>query len=258
MEIAKQIKKLIIQKKYKPFVHSFISGIQVVLVNNIHSIYLCGSIGVGKAIPHKSDADFTIVVKSALSNTDYKKIEEIKFSLLKIYSFIPKIDSPVCTVADVINKPYEWGFWIKVVCVCISGKDLGETIPPLYPCIDLIRGLNTDTGPMIEDLTEKLIQTREKKLLIRYCRKLSRKLIRALFTLVIVKEQTWTDNIKKSIRFLIDNYPGNKKMIKKLYRYYKHPIHDKERILKITQKAKYWFDQEYILILTSVFHPRYP
>ena len=87
MELKKQITRLKIDKKYLPFVEDFKTNIIAGLKKAVHSIYMCGSIATGKAKPYQSDADFTIVTNTKLSENEKDHINVIKQQLLEKYPF---------------------------------------------------------------------------------------------------------------------------------------------------------------------------
>ncbi|MCY9696433.1 hypothetical protein M5X19_26540, partial [Paenibacillus alginolyticus] len=59
MILEKVIKRIVIQSEYNDFVDKYIDNILTEFKGKIHSIYMCGSIPKGTAIPFKSDANKT-------------------------------------------------------------------------------------------------------------------------------------------------------------------------------------------------------
>ena len=74
MEIAKQIQRVRISERYRPFVDLFVSEINRALGPRLHSIYMCGSIPKGEARPLASDADFTLVLRENPTEYDLREI----------------------------------------------------------------------------------------------------------------------------------------------------------------------------------------
>ncbi|GAK40934.1 hypothetical protein TCA2_3425 [Paenibacillus sp. TCA20] len=112
MMLEKVINRIVIQSEYKDFVDKYIDHILAEFKGKIHSIYMCGSIPKGTAKPFKSDADFTIVCENP-TDIDYERLSNIKDRLLKEYPFITKIDTIICSIDDVLNKPNEWVFGLR-------------------------------------------------------------------------------------------------------------------------------------------------
>jgi len=69
-----------------------------------------------------------------------------------------------------------------------------------------------------------------------------------LCSLVIPKENTWTDNIKKQIHLLHKNYPDKGKIIKELFKTYKNPVSNRKLLIYVIEEAGKWFDSEFSLV----------
>ncbi len=220
MELAKLIKQLNITTIYKPLVDDFLTQIRQNFPHRIHSIYMCGSIPKGIAIPYSSDADFTLVFYDEVTSDELDKIEDIKKTTLKKYPIIRKIDTPTCSVSEVLQKLNEWGFWIKIVSICLYGDDLSNNLPPIFPNIDLVKGINADTIKNIDDMQLELLQTKTIELRNRLQKKLSRRLILALFTLIIPITKIWTDDIEVMSKLLIQYNSENADLLTYLYSQY--------------------------------------
>jgi predicted N-acetyltransferase YhbS len=153
-------------------------------------MYMCGSIPKGTAIPDKSDADFTFVLHSPPSEQQTGKLEDLKISLLESHPFITKIDTPLCLVTDVINSPFDWGFWVKIICICVMGSDLGVELPDYVPSAKLVWGLNKDTEAEVRALLIDI--DKSPSLFTR--RKLAKRVLRAIYTLTMNREKQWEDD----------------------------------------------------------------
>lgn len=107
--IEELIPKLNNSQEFQPLIDTFIESIQK-HVSEIHSIYMCGSIPKGTAIPYESDADFTVVLKINPTDFDKESIRNLTVETHKKFNIVTKIDVPICTVQDVLSNPYDWGF----------------------------------------------------------------------------------------------------------------------------------------------------
>lgn len=132
-----------------------------------------------------------------------KQLETLKSEFLSTYSFIAKIDTPVCLVSEVINNPYEWGFWVKIICICVYGQNLGEKLPDYVSSKELIRGLNRDT----EITVGELINDCRRSLSISTGRKLAKRLLRAVYSLTLDQEEHWEDDFVRSCEICLGYFP---------------------------------------------------
>ncbi|AIQ53176.1 nucleotidyltransferase domain-containing protein [Paenibacillus sp. FSL R7-0331] len=196
MILEKVINRIVIQSEYKDFVDKYIDNILTEFKGNIHSIYMCGSIPKGTATPFKSDADFTIVCVNP-KDIDYERLSTIKDRLLEEFPVVIKIDTIVCSINDVLNKPNEWGFWIKIICVCVYGQDVGEKVPPIMISPEFILDLNTETKEEVGRIHSLLSNASDNAMKTRYIKGYSKRLIRALYSLVLEDTGSWHDDIIK-------------------------------------------------------------
>ncbi|HFL3758343.1 TPA: nucleotidyltransferase domain-containing protein, partial [Clostridioides difficile] len=194
MILEKVINRIVIQSEYKDLVDKYIENILTEFKGKIHSIYMCGSIPKGTAKPFKSDADFTIVCVNP-KDIDYERLSNIKYRLLEEYPVLTKIDTTICSIDDVLSKPNEWGFWVKIICVCMYGDDIGEKVPPIIISPEFILDLNTETKEEVGRVRRSLSTASDHTMKTRYIKGYSKRLIRALYSLVLVDTGVWQDDI---------------------------------------------------------------
>ncbi len=216
MELKRQITELKLQDEFRPLIEEFAEQTNALFENEIHSIYICGSIPRGQAIPYVSDVDFTIVFKHELKSYYMETIQHLKHVLRSKYPIITKVDIASCTVSDVMERQDEWGFWIKIVSVCIYGNDLGNVLEPIHITKKLIENLNKETMHVISRILNKLRFT-DNELEIKSLRHaLTKRLIRAMFTLILHKVGYWTDDFPLIFDHLYANLPEEEKKIRAL------------------------------------------
>jgi len=207
MILEKVIKKLNVTPEYEGFVESFKNQLINEFGEKMHSIYMCGSIPKGTAKPYISDADFTILCEKTEA-IDRDKLTHIKEKALASFPLVTKIDTTVCTLDDVRNQPNEWGFWVKVICVNIHGIDFGEHVPPIVISKQFILDLNSETEEGMNRVKHALSHAKDLKMKCMYVKGYSKRLIRALYSLVLADVGIWQDDIaemkKAIIRFCRD------------------------------------------------------
>ena len=187
--------------------------------DKIHSIYMCGSIPKGTATPFKSDADFTIVCENP-KDIDYERLSTIKDRLLEEYPILTKIDTTICSIDDVLSKPNEWGFWVKIICVCIYGHDVGEEVPPIIISPAFILDLNTETKEEVDRIHNLLSNASDCTMKTRYIKGYSKRLIRALYSLVLVDTGVWQDDIIQMKNAIVNYCEIDSALVNYLYACY--------------------------------------
>ncbi|KLU54118.1 nucleotidyltransferase [Paenibacillus sp. VT-400] len=216
MILEKVINRITIQSEYKDLVDKYIDHILNEFKGKIHSIYMCGSIPKGTAQPFKSDADFTIVCANP-EDIDYERLSMIKDRLLEEYPFVTKMDTIICSIDDVLSRPNEWGFWIKIICVCIHGEDIGEKVPPIIISPEFILDLNTDTKEEVDRVHRSLSNVSDHSMKTRYIKGYSKRLIRALYSLVLEDTGVWEDEIIKMKNAILNYCEIDSALVEYLY-----------------------------------------
>lgn len=219
MILQKLIKEININNDYKDFVESFKTKLIDEFGEKIHSIYMCGSIPKGTAKPYESDADFTILCENS-RDIDRSKLASLKEKVLEEFPLVTKIDTTVCTLDDVRSKPNEWGFWVKIICVNIYGVDFGEVVPPIVISQQLVLDLNSDTKQSINRVNDALGNTTDNKMKCRYIKGYSKRLIRALYSLILEDVGEWQDDISEMKKLIIRFSEINPSLVEYLYECY--------------------------------------
>ncbi|UTE75183.1 nucleotidyltransferase [Rossellomorea marisflavi] len=236
MVLENVIKKINIQSEYRNFVDEYTASLLSEFDGKIHSIYMCGSIPKGTAEPFKSDADFTIVCERP-EDIDYDRVSFLKDWILQKYRFVTKIDTVICSLDDVRSNPNEWGFWIKIICVCIHGTDVGEEVPPILISPEFIVDLNSDTQEAVERVRGFLSNANDDILKSRYIKGYSKKLIRALYSLVLEDTGVWQDDMTKMKSAIADYCAIDLTLVDYLYDSYLDSHVDVEEFLGISDEV---------------------
>ncbi|MDO3410939.1 nucleotidyltransferase domain-containing protein [Saccharibacillus sp. CPCC 101409] len=241
MILEKVIHTIDIQSEYKELVDKYIDRIRTEFKGKFHSIYMCGSIPKGTAKPFKSDADFTLVCENP-EDIDYEKLSKIKDELLKEYPLVTKIDTILCSVDDVLNKPHEWGFWVKVICVCVYGDDVGEKVPPILISPAFIVDLNTETKEEIDRIHGWLSKAADSAMKNRYIKGYSKRLLRALYSLIIENTGVWEDDIFEMKNAILNYCEIDPALVDDLYACYLDSDVPVEEFLPIADEVYRYFE----------------
>lgn len=250
MVLEKVIKKINIQSEYENFVEEYTASLLSEFDGKIHSIYMCGSIPKGTAEPFKSDADFTIVCDRP-EDIDEDRVSYSKDQILQKYRFVTKIDTVICSLDDVRGKPNEWGFWIKNICVCIHGTDVGEEVPPILISPEFIVDLNSDTQEAVERVRGFLSNANDDTLKSRYIKGYSKKLIRALYSLVLEDTGVWQDDMTKMKSAIADYCAIDLALVDYLYASYLDSHVDVEEFLGIADEVYRYIEKALTSLATS-------
>ncbi len=243
--LERMIKELSIDENYRPFVDGFIDAVNQAFPQLVHGIYMCGSIPRGLAKPYKSDADFTIVFNSRVSEKMKNTLSSIKSDLCSQFPFVTKIDIHNCSIEEIDESSIGWNFWITIVSICVHGKDLAKILPGLKADNALIREINSDTLAVTTNLFNKLSSSMDKSEADHLIKKISRRYLMALFSLELEKQKFWTDELNLMSQILCQVHPEKIDLLKFLQAQAAQPNVSREEFLSSFVEIKSWFEKTF-------------
>lgn len=242
MILEKVIPKLNIQKEYQDFVDTFIDRTLSEFGNKMHSLYMCGSIPLGTAKPFSSDADFTLVCANP-ADIDYDTLSKIRQEVLEEYPFVTKIDTTVCSIDNVLHRPNDWGFWVKIICICVHGEDFGEQVPPIVVSPKFIIELNADTPMEFDRARRSLVESGDdEEARHRSMKGCSKRLMRALYSLTMENTGVWENDILKMKEAILTYCAIDPALVEYLYASYLHSDAPVEEFLSRADQAYRYFE----------------
>mgnify|MGYP006277860309 FL=1 len=233
-----------IPPEYQALVSDFCTRISESL-DSLQSIYMCGSVPKGTAVPYQSDADFTVVLSKEAGAPLRQHILEQAAHTKSAFPIVPKIDVPICTVDEVVSNPYDWGFWIRIVSVCIHGRDLSHRVPELYPSRKLqqtyYEAARTQLPNSIKTTIAEPQGYRRRQAEI----KSLKKLIRAIYSLHLVHEGSWTDDFDDMMSVIERHTSADDRIVHDLIRCVRNPDLPGDRFEQIAHQAKDYYFTHY-------------
>ncbi|WP_214829684.1 nucleotidyltransferase domain-containing protein [Exiguobacterium algae] len=192
-----------IQPDFKSVLSKTINLLNGVFGDNLHSVYLYGSIGRGTAVVGRSDLDLTVLVHEDVDTTELMEQTE---RLLKEHREVIKIDYDIGRVDTALdpNKRFEWGFWLRHLCTCIYGEDLSTRFPLMKPDVHVSQALNQDFPIRLVAVREQL-----KSGTISYIEKRSmvKRVIRAWYLTINARDESFAMTIEEQMEILRLYFP---------------------------------------------------
>lgn len=207
------MKNTIIQNTFKPVLEDVIQACVLTYHQDVHSIYVYGSVAKGTAKIGHSDLDICILFKVVKTEQEQQLIE-IQQKILKKYAFLPKIDFDIGYVDEVLLEKNElyWGAWIKFFCVNIYGKDLSSNFTQVEISPKVIQLINSGYEKEISQYLLTLKHNKKDKIeLLNIKNSLIKRMIRLLpLTLSQLDITTWPLSIEETIKQAIQAHPEQK------------------------------------------------
>ena len=214
------------------------SAIESAFAHQLHGLYLYGSVASGNARPLKSDLDILVVFKSDLSPQVRSALSRLESNLTeKFQAEVREVGLAATSVFEVLegNNQVGWGCFIKHMCVCLSGEDLGTKLPRFKPTIAVAYGLNGDLKEEIEK-SKHVMLNGAPGTINRTIMSISRKMVRTAFCLVIEEANCWTSDLTECASIFSNYYPDRSAQI--------------QHVLQISEGASANCD-EFLIVLNS-------
>ncbi len=236
-----------IQKAFQPMLEEVINAFSRSFAEDLHSIYVYGSVAQGIAIIGQSDLDLCVVFKNKPKNLN-EKIAEISANLKVLHPFLPKVDVDIGFLDEVLNKHslQSWGAWIKFFCQYIYGEDLSALFNDVQIDRDVIKAINSGYDADIQGYLRILeASDQTAKELINLKKSLIKRIIR-LLPLTLNNIEGWPGNLNDTVAQAIDVYPEQKAAFQYLLKELDHPNVASKTSLQEIKNVYLWVDAHII------------
>lgn len=216
------------------------------LPDQIHSLYLRGSIPRGLALPNVSDVDILAVLHSEPKATDLSWVEASRQEFKKKFPFVLYLDLEFVSLPNLLKKNGELTkrFIIKVAATNLHGPNLAEQIPPFKPTVRVAFFMNGNIQEVLSSTQSKLSKLEDPGRIQVGCAWVSKRLLRTGFGLVMEREQTFTRDLYFCYEVFSKYYPEQESSMRQALEWAVNPIVDKEKILEFLNGFGSWMVQE--------------
>lgn len=211
--------------------------------DQLHSIYVRGSVARGLAIPNISDVDSFAVTKPGLTIKNIPWVESVSNKLLNDYPFTTGIEFGVVSYEETLARGSPTSIVLKTQSVCLYGDDLQYQIQPYKPNREVIDQAFF-LAQKIERYEQETALEKESTNLKAWCTWTMKGIVRSGFELVIEEEQTYTRDLYLCYTTFISHYPDKKEQMYQALKWAINPISDYRKILSFLQEFGRWLCQQ--------------
>lgn len=231
--------------EYRSVIDASIAALKTALPDNVHSIYVYGSVARGNAVHGKSDLDLLVIFKRKLTPQEQDTLKALQESLSSQYKTLVRevgIADATCTYDEMVDPAnrYGWGAYLKVLCVCVDGEDLTKRFEKFKISPDIAIGFNGDTGKAIQNAIEKITNAKADEEAAKAAAIIARKLIRTCYSMVMTRAQVWTTKLSEQAELFLRYFPEKRGLIRILQSWIDTPPTNREDILKVLQGDCRW------------------
>jgi hypothetical protein len=236
-----------VSARYAPVTGQTVKVVRQHLGPRLHSLYLCGSIVKGTAVPHRSDLDALAALHGAPTDADHTAARLAAAEIGAAFPFLADVSIGLWSAEAILSEDerYDMGFFVKCLCVCVDGVDLGARLPRYTPSLALARGTNGNIGQLVADRRARLAALDDPAGIRFICRGIMRKLLHTAFTLVMPRYGVWTSDLDRSAALFGRYYPTWRAAMEIVLRLAREPSGDKAVVLAILDTTGAWLVGEY-------------
>lgn len=239
--IVSDVSKDKIDDVYEPCIRESIERLKNLFPQQLHSVYVYGSVARGEAIKKTSDLDLIAMFYTKLDSVMLAERKKLAKELSEKYHSLVRDVGIAIAYYDYTVDPsnyYENAF-LKELCVCVHGEDIGERFGPYKLTSEIAIRFNGDIYDVLTR-TLKKVETAPTEDYKTFTQNFSRKLIRTYYSMVMVRSQIWTTRLHEQSEVFIDYFPEKKSIIRTLLNWIDEPPTDRETVYELFRNEGEW------------------
>ncbi len=184
------------QSEFEPLIREVLMCLTSGLGQNLHSVYVYGSVARKTAVAGKSNLDLVVVTKAAFESNRATLLNTIKWRAQQGYPQVNGVSVRTVLVSDVANLDsiFTWGFMLKHCCVCIYGDDLADCFGDYVPSWEIAKHWNMDVEEWLSVYRAKIAQAKSVEEQTQAQTVIAKKLLRASYSLIMYRDKRWFDD----------------------------------------------------------------
>lgn len=235
------------QTHYQPAITDLVSYLKNGLGDNLHSVYLFGSVARKTAKPGLSNIDVIVVTHQNFSDLRTTLFNSIKWRFQKAYPFITEVTFKTALVEDVASLEgiLSWGFQLRHCSVCVFGEDLSECFGDYEPSWEIAKHWNMDVEDWVAVYRNRIARADKDEDQIRAQKIIAKKLLRASYSLVMYKDKRWFDDPVECGQGFLKYYPEKQVEIERLGILLSGRLIPKRSVVGILDGFGEWLTKQY-------------
>ncbi|MCM3239354.1 nucleotidyltransferase domain-containing protein [Heyndrickxia oleronia] len=226
---------------YMPCIRESVERLKRLFQEQLHSVYMYGSVARGEAIVKKSDLDLIAMFETKLSSVQLSELKQLAGELSQNYrSLVREVGIAVADYEYMMDPSnyYENAF-LKELCVCVYGEDLGEKFGPYTLTSEIAIRFNGDIYEALNRTLKRLETSSEEDFKI-FAQAFARKLIRTYYSMVMVRSQIWTTRLHEQSEVFIHHFPEKESIIRTLLDWIDVPPTNQEAVYELFKSEGDW------------------
>lgn len=184
------------QTEYQKAIDELVTFLRGGLGDNLHSVYIYGSVGRKCATPNLSNIDVIVITHRSFSDTRTTLFNTIKWRFQRSNPHITGINFKCGLVKEVasLDSIFSWGFILRHCAVCVYGENLSECFGDYEPSWEIAKHWNMDIEDWLAVYRNRIGRANKAEDQVNAQVIIAKKLLRASYSLVIPKDKNWFDD----------------------------------------------------------------
>ncbi|EJS75789.1 nucleotidyltransferase [Bacillus cereus] len=212
------------------------------LQEDLHSVYIRGSIPRGIGIEGIADIDLIILVRKDPKLIDLSWRKKLEVQSLQQFNCISGVELSFYSESEVINSNrFSFiGFMIQTHGVCILGEDVKLSLPKYKVSQELAYEHLIQLRKQIEQARKELIHNKGVDDIADCCRWIMKIIIRAGLALTIDREGLYSRDLYPAYELFSKHFPKQEKNMRKALQYVIEPINDINELILFLDTFGEW------------------
>jgi hypothetical protein len=226
---------------------------QTHLGDDLHSVYVRGTVSRGEAIEGISDIDTFAVVKKVPEEIDRSWVKKVRKELEMKYNFSTGVEIDFISIDELFDgdEMFSDRFMIKTQSACVFGEDLSHKIEPFKADKQTARHFNKNISAVFENARKGLRGNTDVKDIKEWTLWVMKRIIRAGFVLVMDREKAFTRDLYPAYEVFSKYYPEQESKMRQALEYAINPPEDPRVVIAFIDDFGCWIEKEIRTYLRS-------
>jgi uncharacterized protein len=240
-----------VPREFAPVVAAARSAVQRAFgPQRLHGAYLYGSVPRGTAVPGVSDLDVLLALRGEPGDADRAAARRLEGALDARFPQVNGVGIELASTATLLSdlERYDLGWFVACLCTPLAGEDLAARLPRYRPTSLLARETNGDLADLLPGWREQLRDARTDAGLRALSRRVSRRVVRTGFTLVMPRWGGWTSDLAESAAVFGRYYPARRAQMRAAAAAAREPAAERPVLAMLTGDLGPWLAAEYVSV----------
>ncbi|WP_428776152.1 nucleotidyltransferase domain-containing protein [Vibrio sp.] len=235
------------QPQYQAAVTDLVTFLRGGLQDNLHSVYVYGSVARKTARPNYSNLDVVVVTHNDFSANRSTLFNTIKWRFQKSHPHVTELNIKSALTSEVVSLDslFSWGFLLRHCAVCVYGDDLSECFGDYEPSWEIAKHWNMDLHDWLAAYRLRIGSAASSAEQIKAQQAIAKKMLRASYSLVMYRDKNWFDEPIDCGRQFLHYHPEKRREVERLAILLSGQLVAKRSVVGLMDEFGSWLTKQY-------------